>query len=577
MKSNSKKPSGYWTKERVKLAALNYKTRTKFQYSKKHAGAYRKAQRQGWLDEVCAHMELVKHGYNHCVYVIKNDRLNMAYIGVTRGKFENRVKQHKLKSNDTRSKKIAVLQDTEFVQLTDYLYPPNEVKGIETKFYKEYLDKGFEVLNSEATLGSVGLRDPYWTLDKVKEEALKYKTRTDFQVNSKAAYSAAQYNGWLDRIYDHMEEKQKPNGYWTLDRVEEEALKYDTRSDSKNHSSAAYDFSLRQGWIDQVCAHMKVIQEPKGSWTFERVMKEANKFTNTGDFQNKSKKAYSAARNHGWYDLVTAHMEKRNPKGYWTKNRVKQEALKYKTRSDFQKTSGSAYVKARAEKWLDEVCSHMLSPSELRDKEWDFDATVKEASKYKSNKDFMKGSPYAYRKAKKEGWLTKIRENFLVTKRAYKVKYTKDFVRQEAQKFTNRYDFNLMSPSAYRKAQKSGWLDDICSHMTDDVSVNSKHKPNGYWTKERILEEAKRYKTKSEFQANNGSALTIARNKGWLGEACSHMQVENKKPSGYWTFVVLLKEASKYKSKNEFVKGSPLAARAAKRKGWLDELFDPDE
>ena len=47
-----------------------------------------------------------------------------------------------------------------------------------------------------------------------------------------------------------------PSGYWTIDKVKEEALKFNKRSDFKNLSSSAYSTALRNGWLDDVCLHM---------------------------------------------------------------------------------------------------------------------------------------------------------------------------------------------------------------------------------------------------------------------------------------------------------------------------------
>ena len=53
-------------------------------------------------------------------------------------------------------------------------------------------------------------------------------------------------------------------------------------------------------------------------------------------------------------------MKKRLPNGYWTKEKCAEEALKYGSRGIFYKKSGSAYTISRNNKWLDEICSHMI-------------------------------------------------------------------------------------------------------------------------------------------------------------------------------------------------------------------------
>ena len=56
----------------------------------------------------------------------------------------------------------------------------------------------------------------YWSIDKLKEEALKYKTRGEFQKFSLSAYSIAHKNGWLDDVCSHMIPQ---NEKWTFDKV----------------------------------------------------------------------------------------------------------------------------------------------------------------------------------------------------------------------------------------------------------------------------------------------------------------------------------------------------------------------
>ena len=52
-----KKPNGYWTKERCHKEALKYSIRKEF--VKGSSGAYNAAYKNGWLDEICSHMEII--------------------------------------------------------------------------------------------------------------------------------------------------------------------------------------------------------------------------------------------------------------------------------------------------------------------------------------------------------------------------------------------------------------------------------------------------------------------------------------------------------------------------------------
>ena len=46
-------------------------------------------------------------------------------------------------------------------------------------------------------------------------------------------------------------------------------------------------------------------------------------------------------------------------KKIWTKEKCKEEALKYDNRTSFRINSISAYRKSNDNNWLDEICSHM--------------------------------------------------------------------------------------------------------------------------------------------------------------------------------------------------------------------------
>lgn len=49
------------------------------------------------------------------------------------------------------------------------------------------------------------------------------------------------------------------------------------------------------------------------------------------------------------------------PRNYWTKEKCKEDALKYNIRENFKKGYVSAYNAALRNKWLDEICLHMKS------------------------------------------------------------------------------------------------------------------------------------------------------------------------------------------------------------------------
>lgn len=49
----------------------------------------------------------------------------------------------------------------------------------------------------------------------------------------------------------------------------------------------------------------------------------------------------------------------RKPNSYWTLERCKEDASKYKTRNEWQENSGG-YAAAYKKRWLDQCCGHMI-------------------------------------------------------------------------------------------------------------------------------------------------------------------------------------------------------------------------
>jgi hypothetical protein len=204
-----------------------------------------------------------------------------------------------------------------------------------------------------------------WTIENLKIEALKYKTRTEFYNNNKWAYTQALKSGLMGKICAHMPRRVDQSGEnagrfkWTREKIQEEALKYKTRNEFKENSGA-YCAALRLGILDEVCRHM--ISRLR-DWTYEELMLEALKYDSRLKFQKGSKNAYNCAHRRGILDEICVHMNRPDrvivfPK--WTLEALKEEALKYTYRVDFWRYSKSAYSSAVNRKVMGQICSHML-------------------------------------------------------------------------------------------------------------------------------------------------------------------------------------------------------------------------
>lgn len=234
----------FWTKEKCHYEALKYSYRYEFQ--KKSIRAYSAACRNGWLDDVCSHMQKTGNWYKRCVYVYEFSD-NSAYIGLTYNLSERNLNRKKNK-NDAVTKHINNTNlKPKLKQLSDYV-SVNLASSLEIFYIDKYRKNGWNILNV-AKGGTVGNHPYRWTFNNCKNEALKYKTRNEFKKNNKSAYEASRINGWLNEICSHMKFVLT---YWTYELCEKEALKYGTRRKLHDNCYGAYYAGLKNNWLDKI-------------------------------------------------------------------------------------------------------------------------------------------------------------------------------------------------------------------------------------------------------------------------------------------------------------------------------------
>ena len=349
----TQKPTGYWTYENCKNEALKYKNKSEF--IKMSGGAYESSRDNKWLDEICSHMKILGNLLLRLVYAYEFSD-NYVYIGLTCNEIK-RNNQHFITGPVHNHTIITKLNPIKKILTDGYVSVVDAVK-LEGFYVEKYKNEGWNILNKAKT-GAVGTNKLIWTKEKCQEEALKYDNRSIFSKMSNGAYDSAHRHKWLDEICSHIIQLRKPNNYWTKEKCQEEALKYDNRSDFYNNSKA-YDLAHRHKWLDEICSHMIQIRKPNGYWTYEKCKEEALKYNNRREFNEKSSSAYNVVYENKWLDELTSHMKLgQKSKGYWSFENCKNEALKYNNRTNFQKSNPGAYHSARKNKWLEIICLHM--------------------------------------------------------------------------------------------------------------------------------------------------------------------------------------------------------------------------
>jgi hypothetical protein len=145
-----------------------------------------------------------------------------------------------------------------------------------------------------------------YTKELVAEIASHYQNRRAFKVGHEGAYRAALRNGWLDDICAHMTIARRDA--WTKDEVVDLAQNYSRRREFEEAHGGAYDAARRKGWLDEACAHMPITRE----LNLENVTAIAKKFKTRTEFHDKDLSAYEAAMRNGWLNIVCDHMKKSN-------------------------------------------------------------------------------------------------------------------------------------------------------------------------------------------------------------------------------------------------------------------------
>jgi hypothetical protein len=264
---NTKLKNGYWTKEKCIDEALKYDT--KKNWSRGSSSSYASALKNKWMEECTSHMEkLVQRPNNYWTLEL--------------------CKEEALK----------------------YKTKPEWVKNSSASQQAARKNGWY----AECTAHMVELQKPFgfWVFERCKEEALKYNSKSDWAKNSSSSYDAAKKNGWFDECTKHMVELQKPSGFWTLERCKEEALKYNTRNEWREKGKNSYQAAMSAKFLDKCTSHMSYTRLKPGHWNKENCLEEAKKYNKKFEWQKKSSSCYNSARKNGWLDECCAHMVNNN-------------------------------------------------------------------------------------------------------------------------------------------------------------------------------------------------------------------------------------------------------------------------
>ena len=257
------KARGFWKiKENCEELAKTCSGR--YELERKNCTCYRECVKNGWLDEFQEKYFDGKIHYRnledktHCIYVYLISETHSCYIGRT-SSIKRRHNQHKFGWQNSKGEKcIDNLYKhcaSNNIEMPEPIILESNLSAIESQEREEYWltqyrQDGWNALNKGAVgknRSSLGATLK-WTYEKCKEEASKYKSKQEFRNHNQGAYNAAYREKWLNEFFPEL--ACKPNGYWdVLENCQEEALKFTgAKAMIKGGSGGCYNSIKKHGW-----------------------------------------------------------------------------------------------------------------------------------------------------------------------------------------------------------------------------------------------------------------------------------------------------------------------------------------
>jgi hypothetical protein len=506
------KPNGYWTDEKLREEALKYKTSSEF--LKNNSVAYSIIKKRGLWDELCGHIVMkmflwsqVEDPYEYCKEV--------SLTFTDRGSIPK-----ELRHVDTK------IRAEKWYELYDHM--PYKSSNINRHIYafefediSAYIGLAYDVNKrySDHFTGKNHQRSAVKYHHEVNGVDFKFKVLTDEPIHKDLA-------GQVER---DTVEKYRNDGWHILNRV---------RAGSLGGGTVKWNYKFCKEHCSKYNSLKKFSYET-GSWVI------------------------SIIRRNGWWDELTAHMDNDiNLPGHWNNKEVcHEESKKYGNPSGFQKGCPGAYKAMVKNGWQYEFYPEVLK---LKDEYWDDYDRCKEVVKNFKTLGALKGArKLVYTSIIRNGWV----DEFYPSKRDKTIDECKEY----ALKYDKRWDFHKNHPDIYRLIRKNNWVDEVCAHMKEP----NKNYNRLYHDKEYCKEYMKQFKKASDVNKYGIKNVRKKLVKlGWWDEVTVHFEPAKRKLPGYWNNEeVCIAEGLKYRSRSEFQKKCSGAYKASKSNNWIDIIF----
>ena len=455
-----------------------------------------------------------------------------------------------------------------------------------------------------------------WTKETVFEEAKKYSSKSEFKKKCSGAFKVAYENGWLIEM-EWLKTPERLPTKWTRESVFAISRNYDLYDTFRKEQGSAFNVAKQKGWINEM-TWLKRKYAIRGFWqSKDNVLNESHKYETLKDFREGSPSAYEVARSNGWFDEMDwLKKADRIPAGYWKiKENVFAESHKYATRAEFCESCYLAYISAKNNGWLEEMT--WLAKTDKRSKGyWNVKENVfAEAEKYESKSLFHQKAPGAYASALAHHWLEEM--NFKekdsgygpihivyvyldeINKYAY-VGATNDIKRRDSEHRREENDpvykhfkakeidipkckvlldgLTIVERQREERIQSLYYRDVLHYQLLNNPNLTGENIGSlgalaSKWTKSKVIREAEKYKTPTEFFTKSAGAYDAALRYKMMNKETFPWFYSNRMPPRWWNDKEhVFEESKKYKTWEEFFWKSPAAHNSARRHKWADEM-----
>ena len=430
-----------------------------------------------------------------------------------------------------------------------------------------------------------------WTIEKSVDEAKKYQHKVDFKKGSPRAYDVVRENGLIDVACKHMTKPPKKL-YWTKERCIEAAKECKTKSEFNKRYSGAYNSSKDHGWFNELLKYFIPIGSKYKRCIYACIFEDNTIYVGltcnlqrrisqhlhdddsaiykhikeTGliptfvqktdyiDYDEASKAEGEILKQYndkGFIPLNKAQTGGLGSKGNvlprkGTKEKCIETAKKCSSYKEFREKYKSAQEASTKNDFIEDIkkilppkCSHHI---------WTNETALEEAKKYKYLKDLREKASGCYHFLLKNNLLRYVRKQMILLQRDA---WTFEEVYNEALKYDSKTDFRKHNENCYRACERKGWLDEVCSHMSN-IS------PNLIYTESFVIETLKNFEymeqlKKSEDKRVRGCYWWLKKHKKLI-EFKKYLKETDKIIR--WTENKAYKELAKYNTYTEFRVGS---------------------